>query len=83
VDPGASSLVTADGSVIQTADGSTILLSKQSAQVKALLHDASGNYLHDEGVRLRVGTNSTDGGWALEAIQLAYQLLPGLKRRDQ
>ena len=83
IDPGASALVTSQGSAILTADGSAILLSKQSAQVKALLHDASGNYLHDEGVRLRVGTNSTDGGWALEAIQLAYQLLPGLKRRDQ
>ena len=81
--PGSQTLITMDGSTILTGDGSSILLAKQSAQVKALLHDDSGNYLHDEGMRLRIGTNSTTGGWALEAMQVAYQILPGLKRRDQ
>ncbi len=83
VSPGAEQLYTADGSAVLTSDGSIILLSKQSAQVKALLHTASGDYLHDEGIRLRVGTNSTNGTWALEAMQLAYQVLQGFKRRDQ
>lgn len=83
ISPGASTLVSADGSTILTADGSSILLSKQSAQAKALLHTAAGDYLYDEGIRLRIGTNSTTGGWALEAMQVAFQIMPGLKRRDQ
>lgn len=81
--PQADFLVSADGSTIVTADGSDILLSAQSAQVKALLEDLHGRYLVDEGLRLRFKTNGIVGGWALEAFELAYQILPGLKRRDQ
>lgn len=83
ITPAASTLITADGSTILTADGSSILLSASSAQRKAFLHSSTGDYLHDEGIRLRIGTNGMNGGWALEAFQLAFQLLPGLKRRDQ
>lgn len=83
VEPGASGVLTSDGSSIVTADGSYIILALQSAQAKAILRAIGGDYLHDEGVRLRIGTNSITGGWALEAMQLAYQILPGLKRRDQ
>lgn len=83
VSPAAEELVTADGSVILTADGSSIVVSIETAQDKALLHDGSGSYLHDEGIRLRVGSNDTLGSWALEGMQLAYQILPGLKRRSQ
>jgi hypothetical protein len=83
ITPAASMLITADGSTILTADGSTILLAAQSAQSKALLHNANGRYLHDTGIRLRIKTNSTAGAWALEAMELAFQLLPGLNRRDQ
>lgn len=83
VSPAASTLLSADGSIILTADGSTIVLSAASAQRKAFLHTSAGDYLHDEGIRLRIGTNGTAGSWALEAFQLAFQLLPGLKRRDQ
>lgn len=83
ISPGQSFLITADGSMIITDDGSSIVLAKQSAQAKALLHTASQDYLHDEGIRLRIGTNGTNGTWALEAMQLAYQVLPGLNRRDQ
>lgn len=82
--PGASFLVSADGSFFTTADGSQILLALASAQEKAILHSATGgDYLHDEGIRLRVSTNSSAGQWSLEAMQVAYQILPGLKRRDQ
>ena len=81
--PAAATLITADGSTILTADGSSISIAIASAQVKVLLETSSGDYLHDEGIRLRIGTNSTNGSWALEAMQLAFQLLPGLKRRDQ
>jgi hypothetical protein len=83
ISPAASFLVSANGSMILSADGSAIVLAAQSAQQKALLHDSSGGYLHDTGIRLRIKTNSTNGAWALEAMELAFQLLPGLKRRDQ
>jgi hypothetical protein len=82
VEPDASALLTADGSTIETADGSTIILASETAQIKAILKTGS-DYLHDEGIRLRIGANSTQGGWALEAFQLAYQILPGLGRRFQ
>lgn len=81
--PDADALVTADGSMIVTADGSTIVVSVASAQVKSLLHTATGEYLHDTGMRLRVGSNDTNGSWALEAMQVAYQILPGQRRRFQ
>lgn len=83
VSPDADTIFTNDGSQILTADGSTIAVAVLSAQGKSILHDATGDYLHDEGIRLRVGTNDTNGQWALEAMQLAYQLLPGLRRRSQ
>jgi hypothetical protein len=83
ISPDAETLMTADASVILTADGSSISLAAETAQKKALLQTAIGDYLHDEGVRLRIKTNSTAGAWALEAFQLAYQILPGMKRRDR
>ncbi len=83
VEPEAEQLLTSSGSAILTASGSAIYLAKATAQAKALLHGASGDYLHDEGIRLRIGANSTNGSWALEAMQLAYQILKGFKRRDQ
>jgi hypothetical protein len=83
VSPAAEELLTADGSMILTGSGSSILCALQSAQVKAILHTASGDYLHDEGIRIRVGANSDNGTWALEAMQLAYQIQKGFKRRDQ
>lgn len=83
ISPDADELITADGSTILTADGSSLLLAVETAQDKAILHDSSGQYLHDEGIRIRVGSNDTAGHWALEGMQLAYQILPGLKRRSQ
>jgi hypothetical protein len=83
VAPQASLLTTADGSIVTTADGSQIMLAASSAQTKAILHDTAGGYLHDTGIRLRIGTNSTNGTWALEGLAFAYQILPGLGRRFQ
>lgn len=83
ITPASETLQTSSGSVIQTSSGSSIIVSTSSAQDKALLQDALNRYLHDEGIRLRIKTDGTAGGWALEALQLAYQILPGLKRRDQ
>lgn len=81
--PSSSTLVSADGSTILTADGSSLVMSLATAQKKALLHGPDGDYLHDEGIRLRIGASGISGGWALEAMNLAFQLMPGLKRRDQ
>lgn len=83
VSPDAATLVTADGSEIITADASSIAIAILSSQGKSLLADADGDYLHDEGIRLRISSNDTLGSWALEAMQLAYQILPGLRRRSQ
>jgi hypothetical protein len=83
ISPDADVLITADGSTILTADGSMILCSADSAQAKAILHTSTGDYLHDEGIRLRIKTNGTAGTWALEAMQLAFQILPGQRRRFQ
>lgn len=39
------------------------------------------NWFHDEGIRFRIKDNATTGSWAVHGLTLAYQLLPGLKRR--
>lgn len=83
VSPAAEGLVTSDGDEILTVNGDAILVSASSAQSKALLHTSGGDYLHDEGMRLRFSSVGTQGQWALEAMQLAYQVLPGTKRRSQ
>ncbi len=82
VRPTASQLLSADGSVILTFDGSPILVSASSAQVKVPLK-TDGRYVHDLGVRLRIGDAAeNEGDWALQAYVLAYQILPGLARRQ-
>ncbi len=82
VEPGAELLMTSDGSQILTLDGNPIYLAAASAQIKTSLRTNAQDYLHDEGIRLRVRADSSNGSWALEAMQLAYQILPGFKRRD-
>jgi len=81
--PTPEALLSADGDAIWSTDGDAILVSAASAQVKTLLHDSAGGYLHDEGVRLRFSSNGVDGQWALEGMGLAYQILPGHGRRFQ
>ena len=81
--PNAASILSSDGDTLVSAGGDTVILSAASSQVKLLLHDSGGNYLHHEGIRIRVKDNAANGSWSLEAFALAYQLLPGLKRRLQ
>lgn len=83
IQPGASSILTSDGDTIITATGDTIVLSAASSQVRALLKTSTGDYLHDEGIRIRISDNATNGSWSLEAFSLGYQILPGLQRRLQ
>ncbi len=79
--PSTSALLSSDGSIILTADGSEILVSASSAQIKVPIK-TNGQYLHDLGVRLRIGDGvENEGDWALQAYVLAYQILPGLARR--
>lgn len=85
ISPENAFLVSADGSFIVSADGSFLVTSHASVQEKVLLK-VGADYLHDEGIRLKVSTTSAEGqtgNWSLEAMELAYQILPGLKRRDQ
>lgn len=58
-------------------------VNRQSTQDKVLLKNSTGDYLHDEGVRLRISDNAANGSWSLEAFTLAFQILPGLGRRNQ
>ncbi len=85
IQPGGQAIITSQGSTILTADSSSILAALASAHIKKLLKGNSGDYLHDEGIRIRVSdtTSSPFGSWALEAFALAYQILPGQKRRSQ
>lgn len=63
--------------------GGAISTSSASVQDLINLQNSRGDYLHDEGIRLRIKSNSSVAGWSLEAMELAYQILPGLKRRTQ
>ncbi len=81
--PDASTLLSADGDTILTVSGDSLLVSSQSSTEMAVLKDSRGKYLHDESMRLRVSDNSANGSWALEAMNLGYQILPGVTRRMQ
>jgi len=79
--PDAASILTSDGDTVVSADGDDVVVSQQSTNLRTPLKDSSGNYLHDEGIRLRIGDNASNGSWSLEAMTLAYQILPGQERR--
>lgn len=81
--PAAATLIDLTGDMLLTATGDSIVVSEASAQVQIPLKTSSGDYLHDEGIRLRVGDNASAGSWSLEGFSLAYQILTGLKRRMQ
>ncbi len=81
--PAVAGLLTADGDTIQSAEADTIIVSDPSANIRIILKDSNGDYVHDTGLRLRVGDNAALGSWSIEAFNLAYQILPGLQRRMQ
>ena len=58
---------------------------RDTTQTKVLLKTTAGGgvYLHDEGVRLRISDNASNGSWSLEQFTLAFNILQGLKRRSQ
>jgi hypothetical protein len=79
--PDAAIILTSDGDTLITADGDTLVVSQQSTNLRTPLKDSGGKYLHDEGIRLRIGDNASNGSWSLEAMTLAYQIMPGQERR--
>lgn len=80
--PETEALASADGSLILTADGSQITVAEATTQVKVGLK-LDGQYVYDYGIRLRIGdAASNEGAWAVQAYVLAYQILPGLARRQ-
>lgn len=81
ITPGTDVLASSDGDIIETADGDEINLALDTSQMRARFADINGRYLHDSGIRLRIGDSVSTGSWAMEAFTLAYQILPGLQRR--
>lgn len=81
--PDAYGVLSSDGDTLVSAGGDAVVLASASSQVRIPLHTSGGDYLHHEGIRLRIGDNATNGSWSLEAFTLAYQVLPGLRRRFQ
>lgn len=83
ITPTTTTIVSANSSILNTANASSITVSLASNQRKILLHASDGRYLHEPGIRLRIGDNATTGQWALEGFSLGYQVLPGHNRRLQ
>lgn len=81
--PEASYIYTSDGLRITTVTGDPITVSELSTSLRVKFKDTSGTYPHDEGLRLRISDTSTNGSWSVEALNLFYQIMPGLQRRMQ
>jgi hypothetical protein len=83
ITPAAVEIVSAGDARVVDASGNPVVVGQSTTTARALLKDSTGSYLHDTGVRIKVGDNATAGSWSLEALNLAYQVLPGLQRRMQ
>jgi hypothetical protein len=77
--PTTSGILSASGSTLVSADPSNVVVGADSTNARLKLK-TGGHYHHGEGMRLRVFDDAQLGSWALEAMNLAYQRLPGLKR---
>jgi len=69
-----------NNSVLETSANTIISLIGGGATLRAALEDITGRYPTSRGLRLRVRSVSQGGQWFLNAIDTAYQLLPGQKR---
>lgn len=76
-----NALMSADGEPLVSAAGDPIGTTSASVSTKSRLADTGGNYLHSPAVRLVVADDGSGADWALDGITLAYQVLPGQKRR--
>lgn len=80
ITPGTDTLFSQDGDQIETSDGHALNVALDTALKRAKFADINGRYLHDYGIRLRIGDSVSTGSWAMEAFTLGYQMLPGLAR---
>lgn len=78
--PATGTILSFDGSTLTSADASTVVLSANSTLDRVQFKTSSGDYLYDRGIRLRIYDAAQAGSWSLESMQLAYQIMPGLKR---
>lgn len=76
-------LQTADGDYILTSNGDYVYAGQSPAQARIKLVAGDGRHVHSEAIRLKVSSDHTDGAWIVSAINLAYQVMPGLRRRFQ
>lgn len=83
VTPNAATLQTSLGSNIDTANASDILVAAQTTTQRVILKSTVGRYLYDTSARYRISESSTNGSWALEGMNMAFQILPGTQRRMQ
>lgn len=81
ITPDTDTIVSADADIIITADGDQLRTAADTSIMRAKFADIDGRYLHDSGIRLRIGDNISTASWAMEGMTLAYQILPGLARR--
>jgi len=76
-------LTTVDGAYVLTTDGDYIAAGLSPAQGKIKLIAADGRHVHSEAIRLKVSSDHVNAPWIVSAINLAYQVMPGLRRRFQ
>ena len=75
-----------NGNEVFPTEAQTILVGVPVKIVRVLLKTAAGTddtsprYLHSRGVRFRVSGYGVSGQWALVALEIAYQILKGLRR---
>lgn len=87
---GTQNLVTADGQNVVTNDGQQVVVPDEKLRpFRVLLNKGNDNfsdtsrnprYLHARGLRLRITSVSNEGGFIGLGLNVAYQLLQGLKR---
>lgn len=81
--PDSVGVLTMSGDTLASADGDALVLAAQSTLARVKLRRTGRRYLHHRGIRIRVYDRGSTGQWSIEAMNLAYQVLPGLKRRRQ
>jgi hypothetical protein len=74
------SVLSADGDVIVSASGDDIQSSDASVFARILHKDTSGSYMLSNAMRLRISDTSSGLPWSLEALTLAFQILPGVRK---
>lgn len=83
VSPTTQLIQTSNGSNIDTANSSDISVSLATSTQRVVLKSTTGRYLYDTSARYRISENSANGSWALEGVNMAFQILPGTQRRMQ